>query len=88
MRRGDEERLTTELTLPHSSESHFQQGELGRRRGCPRSHQRPTSERGPAHPFTEDMARPPDPSSGARAVPAPPARDPECGPGSRPPHTV
>lgn len=46
VRRGDEERLTTELTLPHSSESHFQQGELGRRRGCPRSHQRPTSERG------------------------------------------
>lgn len=43
---------------------------------------------GPAHPFTEDMARPPDPSSGARVVPAPPARDPECGPDSRPPHAV
>lgn len=78
LRRGDEERLTTELTLPYSS-SRVQQGALGRRRGCPRSHQSPTSEGGPARPLTEDMARPPDPvlrgeSDARSACP----RDPEC----------
>lgn len=78
LRRGDEERLTTELTLPYSS-SRFHQGALGRRRGCPRSHQSTTSESCPARPLTEDMARPPDPvlrgeSDARSACP----RDPEC----------